>query len=232
MECIVPEIKPSVLESLFGLIVHDLRNPAATIGANLSFVREVADDPSVPPQEVADALADAQQALSDLMRGLDQLAWIGRWSNGNPAASALVTELRGTLEGAKKRIKYGAVEFELPNEGVRVKGGEALERLIEVLVVNGHQHAPGKLVKVRGFTEGDGVFVEVEDEGRPLGPEFRDSAFTLEGQVGLKGRAEGRYGRVAGLFAAAILAQALEAQIIPLERAGKNVFRVALKAAS
>jgi len=227
----VSEIKPAVLESLFGLIVHDLRNPAATMGANLSFVRDVADDPSVPPQEVADALSDAQQALYDLMRGLDQLAWIGRWFNGNIAASTSIVDLRVALEGAKKRIRYGAVEFAAPSEEIRIKGGEAFERLIELLVTNGQQHAPSKLVKVRALREGAEVFVEVEDEGRPLGPDFRESAFTLDGQVGLKGRAEGRYGRVAGLFAAAILAQALEARIIPIERQGKNVFRIALKLA-
>jgi K+-sensing histidine kinase KdpD len=225
----VPEIKPAVLESLFGLIVHDLRNPAATMGANLSFVREVADDPSVPPQEVADALSDAQQALTDLMRGLDQLAWIGRWCNGSVAAPTAVVDLKAALEGARKRIKYGAVEFTMPTEELKVRGGEALERLVELLVANGHQHAPAKLVRVRGGRDGADLFVETEDEGKPLGPEFRESAFTLDGQVGLKGRAEGRYGRVAGLFAASILTQAIEGRLVPMERGGKNVFRVILK---
>ncbi len=225
----MPEIKPAMLESLFGLIVHDLRNPAATMGANQSFVRDVADDPSVPPQEVADALSDAQQALTDLMRGLDQLAWIGRWCNGNVAAPTAVVDLRTALENAKKRVKYGSVEFVLPTEDVRVRGGEALERLIELLVANGHQHAPGKLVTVRTGRDNGQVFVEVEDEGRPLAVEFHDSAFTLEGQIGLKGRADGRYSRVAGLFSAGVLAQALESRVVPLEQRGKNVFRVPLK---
>lgn len=225
----MPDVKPSVLESLFGLIVHDLRNPAATLGANLSFVREVQDDPSVPKQEISEALGDAQQALSDLMRGLDQLAWIGRWINDRPAASSTVQDVRAALEGAKKRLKYGAVEFGVPSEELKAKGGEALERLIELLVSNGHQHAPGKLVKISARRENDRVVIEVEDEGRPLGPEFRESAFTLDGQVGLKGRAEGRYSRVAGLFAASILARAIDAEVEPLERRGKNVFRILLK---
>lgn len=227
----MPEIKPALLESLFGLIVHDLRNPAATLGANLSFVREVADDPSVPPSEVAEALSDAQQALGDLMRGLDQLSWMGRWANGNQPAPAGVHDVRVALEGAKRRIKYGSVEFTMPSEELRAKAGESLERLVELLVANGHQHAPGKLVKVSALRDGADVVVEVEDEGRVLAPDFRESAFTLEGQFALKGRAEGRYSRVAGLFAAAVLALGLEARIEPLERRGKNVFRIVLKAA-
>lgn len=227
----MPEITPAVLESLFGLIVHDLRNPAATLGANIGFVREVMDDPSVPPQELNEALSDAQQALNDLMRGLDQLAWIGRWANDKVTASPATCDLRTVFEAAKRRIKYGVVEFAMPSEDMRVRGGEAIERLIDLLVANSHQHAPHKTVRVSARREGDRTLVEIEDEGRPIGGEVRTLAFSLEGQVGLKGRAEARYGRVAGLFVASILAQAAGARIEPSERAGKNVFRVVLSSA-
>ncbi len=224
----MPEISPAILESLFGLIVHDLRNPAATLGANISFVREVMHDPSVPPEEVSEALSDAQQALGDLMRGLDQIAWIGRWANDKVAASPAVADLRAVFEGAKRRIKYGPVEFVLPEGELRVRGGDSIERLIDLLVANGHQHAPQKIVRVRAAREHDEIIVEIEDEGRPIGSDVRLLAFSLEGQVGLKGRAEGRYGRVAGLFVASILAQAAGARLESLERQGKNVFRIGL----
>jgi len=225
---LVPEITPAVLESLFGLIVHDLRNPAATLGANISFVREVMQDPSVPPEEVNDALGDAQQALTDLMRGLEQIAWIGRWANDKVSPSQAVLSLRSVFEGAKKRLKYGQVVFEVPPEDIRVRGGDSLERLVELLVANGHQHAPQKLVQVRAVCESGVDAIEVEDEGRPIGVDVREQAFSLEGQVGLKGRAEGRYGRVAGLFVASILAKAAGARLEAFERDGKNVFRVVL----
>ena len=116
----MPEISPATLESLFGLIVHDLRNPAATLGANIGFVREVMDDPSVPPQELNEALSDAQQALTDLMRGLDQLAWIGRWANDRVAASPAVVDLRAVFEGARRRLKYGSVEFTPDRKSTRL----------------------------------------------------------------------------------------------------------------
>lgn len=224
----MPEISPATIESLFGLIVHDLRNPAATLGANIGFVREVMDDPSVPPQELNEALSDAQQALTDLMRGLDQLAWIGRWANDRVAPSPVLSELQNVFEAAKRRLKYGSVEFVMPSEALRVRGGESLERLIELLVVNGHQHAPQKTVQVRARREPAGVVVEIEDQGRPIGPDVRTQAFSLEGQIGLKGRAEARYGRVAGLFVASILAQAAGARIEASERDGHNLFRLLL----
>jgi signal transduction histidine kinase len=228
----VPEIKPAVLESLFGLIVHDLRNPAATLGANLSFVREVMEDPTVERQEIAEALSDAQQALYDLMRGVDQLSWIGRWFNERAAAGVLLERVQDTFERVRARVKYGLLEIEAPAPELRVRGGDALERLIDVLVANGHQHAPRKSVRLRAMREtvieGVQVVIEVIDKGRPLAPELQELAFTLEGQTALKGRAEGRYGRVAGLFAASTLAQALGARLDAIERDGDNVFRVTL----
>jgi K+-sensing histidine kinase KdpD len=225
----VPEINKAALESLFGLIVHDLRNPAATLGANIGFVREVLSDPSVPEQEVQDALSDAEQALGDLMRGLDQIAWIGRWANDRITPSAGVQDVRLLFENAARRLKYGITQFAPPAEELRVRGGEPLERLLELLVANAHQHAPGKAVRVRALREGPAVMVDIEDEGRPLGESVREEAFTLAGQTSLKGRAEGRYGRVAGLFVASILATAAGAHIEPRIEGGKNVFRVVLQ---
>jgi hypothetical protein len=73
----MPEAKPAQLEWLFGLIVHDLRNPAATLSANLGFVRDGMGDPTLPQSELQEAIADSEQALGDLMRGLDQLGLDG-----------------------------------------------------------------------------------------------------------------------------------------------------------
>lgn len=228
----MPEIKPAVFDSLVGLVVHDLRNPAATLGANLSFVREVVDDPTVERAEIADALADAQQALYDLMRGLDQLSWIGRWANERSPAGVLLEPLSETLARVEARVKYGQLTIEPVAPELRVRGGEALERLLDVLIANGHQHAPRHEVRVSARRErvpaGEQVVIEVRDKGRPLSPELAEAAFSLEGQTAIKGRAEGRYGRVAGLFSASILARALGARLDAVELDGANVFRVTL----
>ncbi len=226
----MPEIKPATLESLVGLVVHDLRSPVATLSANLGFVDEVIDDPEVDRDELRDALADAQQALYDLQKGLDQLSWIGRWSNGKQPLATKLEPLGDCLARLRQRVKYGAFEIEHPIPTVRVQGGEALERLLELLVNNGHQHAPRCAVALRASHEGDDVVIEVEDLGKPVAPELAQLAFSLEGQTAVKGRSEGRYGRVAGLFAANVVAQAVPATLSSNERAQHNVFRVVLAA--
>lgn len=224
----MPEIKPAVLEAVVSMIVHDLRNPTATIGANLSFVREVLEDESVPREEVVDALADAQQALHDLTRGLDQLLWLGRFSNDRPVAGVAFEPLRATFERVRERVRYGALELSLPPADLRVRGGEALERLLELLIANAHQHAPRSTVRVSSYVQGERVVIELVDEARPLAPELAAAAFSLEGQTQLKGKAEGRYSRVLGLFTAANLAAALGATLEVHERERQNVFRVTL----
>ena len=215
----MPEIKPAELESLVGMIVHDLRNPAATMGANMSFVREVIEDPDFDRQEIGEALADAQQALHDLTRGLDQLAWIGRWANGTPAANVSIESVRDTFERVQARVKYGALEITPPPSELKVRGGEALERLLDLLIANGHQHAPRSTVRLSAREQGGQVQIDVEDAGKPLASELRERAFTLEGQAAVKGRSEGRYSRVAGLLVAAVRAPTLGARIEPLKRA-------------
>jgi K+-sensing histidine kinase KdpD len=93
-------------------------------------------------------------------------------------------------------------------------------------VENAVMHARRGEIRVRALRVSDGVAVELVDGGKPLAPELRERAFTLEGQSDLKGRADGRYGRVAGLFAAGLLSNAIGARIEPGEVEGKAVWRI------
>ncbi|MGB5314184.1 MAG: hypothetical protein WBN38_19085, partial [Polyangiales bacterium] len=72
-------INADQMGDVLGLLVHDLRNPAATITANVDFLQEVelADTDSV------EALEDVKLAVGELRRGLDMLAWISRWLTGH-----------------------------------------------------------------------------------------------------------------------------------------------------
>ena len=71
-------IKADEMGSVLGLLVHDLRNPAATITANVDFLQEV----GLTDTDSVEALADVKLAVRELRRGLDMLAWISRWFTG------------------------------------------------------------------------------------------------------------------------------------------------------
>ncbi|NNK09035.1 MAG: hypothetical protein HKP50_17120 [Myxococcales bacterium] len=81
------EIDADQMGHVLGLLVHDLRNPAATISANVDFLQEVglADDDS------NDALQDVRLGVGELRRGLDML-------HGSAAGSPATCPSRPRME--------------------------------------------------------------------------------------------------------------------------------------
>jgi len=210
---------------LVALIVHDLRNPVATISANVSFVREVAPDVHTDANE---ALDDVEIALGDLGRGLEQLGWVGRWLSGKSAADESPGDARGSIEEALRRVADDDVTASSPDEPVSVHGGGApLARLIELLVRNSRQHAKGPII-VRLTPD---AVIEIEDRGRSVGADLREKLFTLPGQLEIKTRVDGRYSRAVGLLAARALADAMSAELEVGGADGAAVFRVRLSPA-
>jgi signal transduction histidine kinase len=213
---------------LLGMIVHDLRNPAATIGANVSFVKD-----SLPPSdtESKEALDDVERALGDLMTGLEQVTWIARWLANQPLVSAADGDIVPALPALRAPPPDLRLVFDLPQAPLKVKGLSAATKLVQVFVENAVMHARRGDIRIRAVRGADGVIVEIADGGRALAPELREKAFTLPGQNDLKGRADGRYGRVAGLFAAGLLAKAIGARIEPDDVDGKALWRLVFQAA-
>jgi signal transduction histidine kinase len=211
------------LGQLLGMIVHDLRNPAATIGANVSFVKD-----SIPAadRESKEALDDVERALGDLMAGLEQVTWIARWLANLPLVTAADGDIVPALAALRPPPHDLKLVFDLPAGPLKVKSVSAAVKLVQVFVENAVMHARRGEIRVRALRVSDGVAVELVDGGKPLAPELRERAFTLEGQSDLKGRADGRYGRVAGLFAAGLLSNAIGARIEPGEVEGKAVWRI------
>ena len=217
---------PPSLAPLLALLVHDLRNPVATIGANLSYVSEAAND--ALDSESREALSDSTAALYDLACGLDHLAYLSRHVAGEPAASAAEGSVADALRALPSRARPVGLQVIVEDPQLRARGAQGLPRLLEVLLSNSGQHAAGKPVVVRARRDGEYVVVEVEDKGRAIAPELRAVAFTAAGQLQLKERSDGRYGRSLGLFAAGLLAQAMGARLEAAGVDGAAILRVLL----
>lgn len=218
----------SALPQLLALLVHDLRNPVATIGANLSYVSEVAAASlDVDSQE---ALGDSVSALRDLAAGLDYLAFIARAIAGEPAVAAGEASVVDALRSVAALERPLAVTLTVPEGGLRARGAQALPRLVEILLANAGQHASGKPVTLRAQRVGEEIVVEIEDTGRAIAPELRAIAFTAEGQLSLKERSDGRYGRSLGLYATGLLARAMGARLEAAGVDGAAIIRISLTA--
>ncbi|MDW8363948.1 MAG: HAMP domain-containing sensor histidine kinase [Myxococcales bacterium] len=206
---------------LLGLVVHDLRNPVAAIAANVGYLRTHL---RLAGPDVHDCLNDVAIALADLQRGLEQVAWIGHWLAAEPIVGRADADVCDVLRTLVPPAELD-VRVELPSESpLRARGAASCPAIVDVLLANARDHGRGRPVQVTVRADDEAVEVLVTDEGPPIGADFRERAMQLEGQIEAKRRPDGRYGRVAGLFAARLLAEACGATLRAEEDAGRSRF--------
>ena len=221
-------INADQMGDVLGLLVHDLRNPAATITANVDFLQEVelADTDSI------EALEDVKLAVGELRRGLDMLAWISRWLTGHVPLEAANGDAGMFVERLERANTAVPVTIEIARDDqLYAQGAQVAVEVVDLLLHNTRANVAEPSATVRVYQDGEWVVIEVEDAGEAIAPELRDKAFTLEGQKALKGRLDGRYSRFVGLFAAAVVLDGVGGTIEAAGEKGAAVFRIRLRGA-
>jgi signal transduction histidine kinase len=211
-----------------GLLVHDLRNPAATISANVDFLKEV----GLSDADSAEALQDLKLAVGELRRGLDMVAWISRWLTGQVPLEAANGDAGVFIERLERADTPVPVTVEIDQTGpLYAQGAQVAVEVVDLLLHNTRANVSDPRALIRVYPDGDRVAIEVEDAGEALAPELRERAFTLEGQRALQGRADGRYSRFVGLFAAAVVLNGVGGAIEADGESGAAIFRIRLRSA-
>lgn len=222
------EINADDIGHVLGLLVHDLRNPAATISANVDFLQEVgvADDDSV------EALKDMKLGVGELRRGLDMLAWISRWLTGQVPLEAANGDVGMFLERLERGDTAVPVTVDVARDDqLHAHGAQVAVEVVDLLLQNTLANVVDPRAAIRVYQQGGRVVIEVQDAGEAIAPELRQAAFTLEGQKALKGRLDGRYSRFVGLFAAAVVLDGVGGTIEADGEKGAAIFRVFLRGA-
>lgn len=221
-------IKADEMGSVLGLLVHDLRNPAATITANVDFLQEV----GLVDNDSIEALQDVKLAVGELRRGLDMLAWISRWFTGDVPLEAANGDAGVFLERLERADTPVPVSVEMAEgDQLYAQGAQVAVEVVDLLLHNTLANVQDPRATVRLYQQGGQVVIEVQDAGAAIAPELREMAFTLEGQAALKGRLDGRYSRFVGLFAAAVVLDGVGGTIEADGEQGAAVFRVFLRGA-
>lgn len=158
-------------EELVGAFTHDAKNSLTSIASNISFAREVVGDNA---GELRDALADAAESASRLVRQIDDLVVLTRAQSGLTIAQRDV-DLAPLIDGVVRHGERRAQAFNVtlravPSPGIRVSGDpELLARaLAEALDYAVRSSGEKATVEIGAGPDGDGVAVWVRHDGRPL----------------------------------------------------------------
>ena len=187
------------LGAVLRLLVHDVRNPVATVLANLEVLRMIEpDDPELP-----EILLDLRRATQELDAGMEALSWLGRHFCGEPAFDGapgdVVASVTKVLDDAD--AFSAPVGWDPPPKVLMARGGGRAGHLVRILVSTAIRYGRSATVTVE--TVDTMVRVTVCDPGNGLEDDDRDQMLTLTGQLALKRRSAGRYARYLGIPAVA-----------------------------
>ncbi len=224
------EVSYREVGQLFGLVVHDVRNPVATISANVGFLSEgglIFED-----EDAEEAFEDLRLAVQELQRGLEQIGWVTRWLLGEPSVALGDGEPLEAARRAAERIEGLQVDLEASDElkGASVRrAGPGLVALLALLLRNSRQHAPDRRARLRLQRFEDRLCIELYDAGPRIDGALGERVFSLPGQYAAKREASGgRYGRYLELLAARSVADTLGARLEVGRGPEEPVFRVTL----
>jgi signal transduction histidine kinase len=230
-------IAAQLIGELLALLAHDLRNPLSALHSNLGYLDTVL---SSRDDEAREAVEDGVVSCDGLSHVIDNVDLLGQVLRGgmriqrspSPAAPLIA----GAVERCQPAARSHGLSLELDAKARQLHaavdvGRDLATRALTNLIRNSIQHAPpSSTVTVAASADGDRVLVQVCDSGTSLTDELRESAFTAEGQVASKGRANSRYSRGMGLYCARVAATLCGGEIRVLDppAGGGNLFQLAL----
>ncbi len=230
-------IDAQLIGELLGLLAHDLRNPLSALHSNLGYLDTVL---SSEHEEAREAVEDGVVSCDGLSHVIDNVDLLGQVLRGGlrvqKSSSPVAPLIAGAVERCQPAARSHGLTLELDAKARQLHaavdvGRDLATRALTNLIRNSIQHAPPTTtVTVTATAEGQRVFVQVRDAGSPFTDDNRESAFTAEGQVAAKARANSRYSRGMGLYCARLAASLCGAEIKVLNSppGGGNTFQLSL----
>jgi signal transduction histidine kinase len=216
---VAEELDPKTISGLLGLFAHDLRNPLSALHSNVGFLAGTLEGADA---DTLDALRDALVSCDGLVTLIDNLELFSQSLLGAAKRAVEVAGVAGLVAEVMQQNEALANSHEAnlsvdpalasSPSSVRVHR-DMFRRAVGNLVRNGIQHSSGGTVRVTCEVRGPELALIVADTGPELPPELAAVAFSAVGQLTVKGRSSGRYGRGLGLFCARYSAEAAGARL-------------------
>jgi signal transduction histidine kinase len=186
-------------ERILGIVSHDLRTPLSAIQGGAALLARS----ELPPQQarIASLMHSSsrrmERILSDLLDYIRTRAGKGIPLSVRPADVGEVCA--HVVDETSLFVDASPVELHREGDLSGEWDADRLEQAIGNLVTNAVRHAPaGTPVRIRAIDEGDGVRIDVENDGPAIAPEAATSLFEPFQRSGEKGSGGGGLGL--GLF--------------------------------
>jgi two-component system, sensor histidine kinase and response regulator len=202
-------------ERLMAFVVHDLKNPVASMDLHAQFVLRDRGLPESARESVLQIRAEARQLNRMILNLLDMSkADEGKLTPKRAVVdlSAIVTDVAAELELSAQQRKI-ALKLALSASSVHADE-DLLRRTLANLVENAIRHAPpGSSVEIASARYPGGSELRVSDGGSGVPPEMRDGIFDAFVQMMGEGRPRSGGGRGLGLTFCKLAVQAHGGQI-------------------
>jgi K+-sensing histidine kinase KdpD len=176
-----PGSDSALRDEVTALVVHDLKNPLASIAVNASYLK----DCCTTIEEAREVAGELETAAESMGRMISNLLDIARREEGSLLPQLVEIEIGGFLRGIQAEMQRRARESsrtiqlttDLPTKTMRADP-DLLRRVLENLVDNSLRYAPsGSAVQLEARSLAGDVELRVRDAGPGVPVEHRDKVF-------------------------------------------------------
>ena len=190
-------------DELMELIVHDLKNPLASLSSNLEFVAaRLKGDP-----EARDAVADSQASTARLHRMVTVLLDVDRLEEGHLQPNRELSRIAALLESCQRgrhheaKLRRITLDVESPPQLQARIDLELLRRVLDNLLDNALRYAPvGGAVRLGAAPGPLGIRITVWNSGPPIPQVDRERIFAKYERLASGRASRGSGNRGIGLY--------------------------------
>jgi signal transduction histidine kinase len=212
-------------ETLTQLVVHDLRNPLASVLASLDLVVErIAQKPTLSEEHGDLAVAAGEARRLGTM--LNDLLTVGRLENGELGATLEPSPVRRLFDATATAFRSAAASrgirlaIEADPDLIATLDATLMRRLLDNLVSNALRHtAAGDRIELAASPEGASLRIAVRNSGAPLSTAARERLFEKHATTGEA--SSSNFGL--GLYLCRLVARSHDGTIALVDRPGWTV---------
>ncbi|OKY77846.1 MAG: Signal transduction histidine kinase containing PAS domain [Candidatus Methanohalarchaeum thermophilum] len=164
-------------EFVNSLFTHDLRNHLQVTKGYLDLIRENPDENLLGKLEKADRSIERILNLTKNMKKINSLEQI---DIEKVHANELESYLNEVLEKNREKANIEGIEIEANIEGRDVQGSALIKDVLHNLLQNSIQHADCEKITVSSKNLDDTLRITVEDDGKGIPDEEKESIFNID----------------------------------------------------